>query len=172
MKSLYESIFDVDDNITDVDKGIVDNFLKKYLTKESYKNCVIRPKNNDGKYEVSGMNVHYNDDAMSLTNDLFVWVEISGDFCCNGCRSLKSLKGCPKVSGWDFECCGCDSLTSLEGAPEEVKGYFDCSDCKSLKSLKGAPKLVRRNFYCEDNDGRFTVDDIKKVSKVRGAIYV
>ena len=96
--------------------------------------------------------------------------EVSGDFNCRGCDALKSLEGAPEKVGGDFYCSYCDSLTSLEGAPEKVGGTFDCSYCKSLKSLEGAPEEVRRDFDCRGCAIKFTEDDVKKISNVKGEI--
>ena len=97
---------------------------------------------------------------------------VGGDFNCYCCDSLTSLKGAPEKVGGKFVCAFCDSLTSLEGAPKEVGGHFYCYNCKSLKSLEGAPKEVGGDFNCNDNDMKFTKNDIKKVSNVKGKIYI
>ncbi len=41
----------------------------------------------------------------------------------------------------NFNCYGCKSLKSLEGCPEIINGEFDCSNCVSLKSLEGSPEI-------------------------------
>lgn len=106
----------------------------------------------------------------SLTNDIFKWGTIEGNFCCRGCKNLKSLEGAPKkvIGVWDcsqcgslvnlkggpeyvgedFYCSNCKNLVSLEGAPDFVGLVFDCSDCVKLESLKGSPKQVSENFDC------------------------
>lgn len=106
----------------------------------------------------------------SLTNGLFKWGTIDGNFCCSGCENLKSLEGAPKkvIGVWDcyrcsslvnlkggpeyvgedFYCSDCKNLVSLEGAPDFVGLVFDCSDCAKLESLKGSPKQVSGNFDC------------------------
>ena len=108
--------------------------------------------------------------------------EIVGDFYCDKCTSLTSLKGAPqKVSG-DFSCYGCTSLTSLEGAPQEVGGYFYCSSCTSLTSLKGAPQKVSGDFSCygctsltslegapQEVGGYFYCDDCTSLTSLEGA---
>ena len=96
--------------------------------------------------------------------------KVGGGFYCHSCNSLISLEGAPKKVGDDFYCYNCESLISLEGAPEKVGGTFDCSYCQSLKTLEGAPKEVRRNFDCRFCKIKFTEDDIKKVSNVKGKI--
>lgn len=152
MKSLYESIMDIDKNIDGLDKSIKQQ-IKEFL-KANFRGThkVSTKPNNDGKYEVSaGTNVSVkNLNIESLTNGSFVWTEIKGDFVCMKCKSLKSLEGGPRKVEGNFECQECDSLISLEGAPEEVDWGFNCYRCKSLESLKGAPKRVNLTFNCSD----------------------
>ena len=88
-------------------------------------------------------------------------------FHCSGCKSLKTLKGAPQMINGGFSCHTCNSLTSLEGAPEKVGGNFGCDSCNSLTSLEGAPKEVGGRFYCNNCAGKFTEDDVKKISNVK-----
>ena len=151
---IIESIFDVEDNIDNVDESIreeIKHFLKDNFDGAS--SCKISNKpNTDGKYEVSsnGNIMTENRGITSLTNGLFIWTYVKGDFYCTYCKSL----------------------TSLEGAPKKVGRHFYCYDCKSLKSLKGSPKKIGGDFDCSDNDMKFTKNDIKKVSNVKGNIMV
>ena len=64
-----------------------------------------------------------------------------------------------------------EGITSLEGAPKTINGDFDCFNNK-LTSLKGAPTKVNGHFYCRNNPGKFTEEDVKKVCKVGGKIFV
>lgn len=120
--------------------------------------------------------------------------KISGDFWCNDCFDLESLKGCPKEVKGEFNCCNCPKLESLEGAPQKVGTWFDCSECDKLESLKGAPRKVGGGFYCTgcknlkslegapqkvgasfncDYCGvKFTEDDVRKVCDVKGLIIL
>ena len=149
---IVEGIFDIEDNIDNVDESIreeIKHFLKDNFDGAS--SCKISNKpNRDGKYEVSsnGNIMTENRGITSLTNGLFIWTYVKGDFDCTYCKSLTSLEGAPKEVGRDFRCSACTSLTSLEGAPKEVGGDFDCDFCKSLTSLKGAPEKVGKDFYC------------------------
>ena len=195
MKTLRESLLD-DDLSDSFDKNIkaeIKKFLK--LNYKGYSNCKIsRDPNQDGKYEVSSTSdiVVINRNITSLTNGMFIWTLINGSFYCSGCKSLKSLEGAPKEISKVFDCSHCDSLISLEGAPgkvggtfycsncqslkslkgapEKVGGTFDCSYCQSLKTLEGAPKEVGRNFSCDKCKVKFTEDDVKKISDVKGEI--
>ncbi len=164
MKSLYESILDVEDNIDNMDESIKDQ-IKQFLN-DNFKNaskCKISDKpNNDGRFEVSstGDVEAKNKLITSLTNELFIWTNIKGNFYCTNCNSLTSLKGAPKEVGRDFSCSYCLLLTSLEGAPEKVSGDFSCAFCHSLTSLEGAPKEVGECFYCTN---------CKKLKSLEGA---
>ena len=133
---IFESIFDVEDNIDNVDESIKDQ-IRQFL-KNNFKNaskCKISKKpNKDGKFEVlsTGDVVVKNKQINSLTNGSFIWTNIKGDFICSDCNLLKSLEGAPKEVGEIFCCEYCNLLTSLEGAPEKVDDDFYCSNCKSL----------------------------------------
>ena len=132
MRSLYESLFDIEDNIDNVDESIKDQ-INQFLNnnfKNASKYKISNKPNTDGKFEVSSNgNVEVkNEYITSLTNGLFIWTNIQGGFICPDCNSLISLKG----------------------APKEVSGDFDCTCC------------------CI----KFTTDDVEKVSKVGGEIYV
>ena len=193
---IIEGIFDTDEDT--IDKNIKDQ-IKQFLKDnfKGYSSCKIsRKPNTDGKYEVSSTEniLVVNKKITSLTNGLFIWTNVSrefncwgcksltslegtpekvgGNFICWGCKSLTSLEGAPKKIGGDFSCYNCASLISLEGAPEEVGGNFNCYNCTSLKSLKGSPKKIGGDFDCSENDMKFTKNDIKKVSNVKGKIYI
>ena len=193
MKTLYESLLD-DDLIDKTDKIIKDE-IKAFL-KETYNGVmkISKKPNADGKYEVSSTKTITvkNRNITSLTNGMFIWTTVDGSFgisyCdslksfegapekvgenfhCSKCNSLESFEGAPKEIGGDFNCTGCNSLKSLEGAPRTINGYFRCYDCNSLTSLEGAPKEVGGYFYCLSCTNRFTIEDVKKVSNVRGEI--
>ena len=217
---IIESIFDIEDNIDNMDESIreeIKHFLKdNFKTNSTYQ--ISKKPNKDGKFEVSsnGYIEVKNEDITSLTNGLFIWTNIQGNFICSDCESLISLEGAPEKVDGDFFCNDCNSLTTLEGAPKEVGGYFNCSrcdsltslegapkkvgldfdcfscnslkslegapkevgggfscfKCKSLTSLEGAPKEVGGDFYCRSCKGGFIEEDVKKVSNVKGIIFL
>ena len=195
---IIESIFDIDDNIDNIDESIKDQ-IKQFLN-DNFKNAskykISEKPNKDGKFEVSSnSDVRVkNKQITSLTNGLFIWTNIKGDFICNHCNSLislegapeevsgnfdcfschllPSLEGAPKEVGGDFSCEWCNSLISLKGAPKEVSGNFVCYNCKSLTSLEGAPEKVGGGFYCVKCGRYFTQEDVKKVSNVKRDIKV
>ena len=161
MKTLKESILsDMETTIESGDRTIINIIIQKFLS-ENYKFDILKkqPKptdynisskpNKDGKYEVSTRKIiKLNEDASSITNNLFVFTT-SGHFSCVNCNKLKSLEGAPRVVDGEFNCSGCINLESLEGAPDTVHN-FNCSNCINLKSLKGAPKTVKEGFYCSN----------------------
>ena len=151
---IIESLFDIEDNIDNVDESIKDQ-IKQFLN-DNFKNasnCIISEKpNKDGKFEVSS-NEYVgvkNKHITSLTNGLFIWTNIKGNFNCSEYNLLTSLKGAPEKVGDNFCCDNCDLLTSLEGASKKVGGDFLCLNCGI----------------------KFTTDDVKKVSNVKGDIEV
>ena len=194
---IIESIFDIEDNIDNVDESIKDQ-IKQFLN-DNFRNAskykISEKPNKDGKFEVSSNeNVEVkNEYITSLTNGSFIWTNIKGDFICSECNLLTSLEGVPKEVGGYFNCSDCNSLISLEGAPKEVGGgfycdrcnllkslkgapekvgEFSCDYCNSLKTLKGAPKEVSGDFFCRSCKCEFTEEDVKKVSNVKGIIFL
>ena len=85
-------------------------------------------------------------------------------------QNLTSLKGSPKSVSGNFYC-GFNKLPTLEFCPEKVKGNFIC-DLNRLTTLEFAPKEVKGNFSCRENTKKFTEEDVKAVSNVKGQIYV
>ena len=127
---LTEGIFDVEDNIENLtEKALIEDFIKEnYEIKHG--NLQFKKKGNKYIVSTNGNVGVINENITELTNDLFEWGEVEGDFSCKKCTSLKSLKGAPRKVK-DFYCSYCTSLKSLEGAPIEV-GDFYCFECKSL----------------------------------------
>lgn len=102
-----------------------------------------------------------NKSITSLTNGLFQWGRLGGEFNCSMCTNLESLEGGPQefhtlnclnclnlksFEGvgyfYDLWCVHCDSLVSFEGLDlNKIKDlrYIHASDCKNLRSLKGLP---------------------------------
>ena len=137
--------------------------------------------------------IKYRFDVLSLTNELFQWGEVMGDFDCKACYRLENLKGSPNKVGGNFNCVNCSQLKSLDGAPEEVGrnficsdckllknlegapnkvgGNFICSNCKSLMTIKGAPKEVGKDFDCRNCGAQFIGNNVKKVSNVKREIF-
>ena len=197
MKTLYESLLDdFDDMVSKVDTTKLQSQIIKFILDNYYTwpNCLeitgpdenglcyVSCKKRDVTLEIRNNNV------TSLTNGMFVWDKVYGNFICRDCPNLTSLEGAPKEVGGTFNCqqcpkltslkgapqlvgrfdCSyCNNLTSLEGAPKEVMMDFDCNFCDKLKSLKGAPKKVDGDFYCGQE---FSTKDVKKVSHVKGRI--
>ena len=192
---ITEGIFDIDNNIENIDKQIKED-IKNFL-KTNYKGRyqISSKPNKDGKYEISSLSdiEVKNHRIKTLTNGAFIWTNVDGKFTCSMCDiislegapikvgrnfsclccgSLKSLKGAPKEVGRGFDCSFCRSLTSLEGSPEKVGIDFKCESCNSLKSLEGAPKEVGRRFVCRACAGEFTEDDVKAVCNVKEKICI
>ena len=171
MKSLstcFESILDDDDIFLDPenDKKVIEEWIKnnyRFSSKLTISDDFVVDCNGNVGVYVKSRNIE------SLTNGLFRWGNVEGNFTCSftsitslegapekvggnfdcsDCAKLKSLKGGPKIVWNTFNCGGCRNLMSLEGSPESVGSSFICSDCVNLESLEGAPKEVGVGFYC------------------------
>ena len=94
---------------------------------------------------------------------------VNGCFSCRYSKLL-TLRGCPRIVKKSFNCSH-NKLEDLKGAPSEVGGSFYCY-YNNLTTLEGAPKKVEEDFNCRFNSIDFTEDDVKKVCKVKGRIYV
>ena len=147
MKSLstcFESLLDDDDIFLDPenDKNIVKEWIKSH-----YKNTGKLTIFDDFIVDCSGDVYVKNKSIVSLTNGLFRWGKVDGNFTCSF-TPITSLEGAPKKIIGGFDCCGCVKLKTLEGSPEYVDGTFSCDGCRNLKSLEGAPKEVGGYFNC------------------------
>jgi len=125
-------------------------------------------KNEDGSYSANG-DVKVPKSLIKDGKFTIKFKDVGGDFSCDNNR-LVSLEGAPETVGGDFWCSN-NPLTSLEGAPKTVGGYFWC-DNNQLTSLEGAPKTVGGGFWCSNNKKKFTEEEIRKYTKVKGDVMV
>ena len=176
MKSLKEyineSMFDEEDIETNAaDAEITDWIIENYERVNPSFIKISKKPNKDGKYVVdynADIQLNRKSSVASLTNGMFVWGEVKGDFICSYCTSLTSLAGSPEKVGRDFDCGYCYSLASLAGAPKKVRGCFICGHCNALTSLAGAPKEVGGGFCCGYCIRLTSLDGISK--KIGGKI--
>ena len=145
---IKESILDDEEEVfndvrikLEIEKFIEDNYkCKRFM--------ISNKPNKDGKFIVDGTDILVtNKNITSLTNNLFIWGKVIGNFHCSECKYLKSL----------------------EGAPKKVGGDFDCSHCKSLTSLDHLPKYIHGNLYILNID--LTQKHIESLTQVSGNIY-
>lgn len=171
---LKESLLDDEEDIINNDTTIIDQFLKdNYEIDGTYsiKNGVVN---------ITGHIVLKNYDMEYLTNDLFVFGEVTGDFKVGYPYdvNIKSLKGSPRKV-YNFKVVK-SQITSLEGGPDDAE-YYKIYYNDKLKSLKGAPKIVKKTFSCYGCDnltslkggpkeigGDFDCDDCKKLTSLEG----
>ena len=141
-------------NISELVYSEVIDFLKqnyKFKFPHGYRNEIEKYiKFQDGIIDVLCDIEVSNKTITSLSNNLFAFNIITGNFDCRGCNNLTSLEGAPEKIDGSFGCRNCPNLKSLEGAPKEVKGDFYCDFCKKLKSLEGAPKVIKGRFIHDD----------------------
>ena len=138
MKTLYESLLDnfdeLDKNIQqNAEKSMIDFLIDNYkvdgrpINPDDKRIKISDIPNKDGKYvvDVEGGLMIKNHDIYTLTNNIFVFGEVSEYFDCSRCKKL----------------------TSLKGAPEKVGGYFSCRRCIKLKNLDYLPKEIGGSIY-------------------------
>lgn len=94
--------------------------------------------------------------------------KVLANFYCSN-NELTNLKGSPITVNNNFDCSG-NKLTSLEGGPISVGGEFYCSS-NNLISLKGSPNTIGEDFYCYNNKKKFSEEEVREVSDVKGEIY-
>ena len=104
----------------------------------------------------------------SLTNGLFKFGKIDGNFICSNTK-IKSLEGAPEVVDGSFDCSHCDDLVSLKGAPEQCE-KFVCSYCPKLTNLKGISKKINYGIWCNECENLKSIDDIS--SDFKGVLYI
>ena len=165
----FDSYEDKDFNFDDI---IESHRYKKFLEENYEIAAQVRPYKKDGTLFIDvGGNVRVkNKKLTSLTNGMFYFGKVKGDFDCSYCKNLTSLEGAPKEVDGGFYCYYCDKLISLEGAPEKVGAIFNCSGCLLLTSLNGAPKEVGGNFKCTDCKSLKSID-LPSTTKIKGSIY-
>ena len=178
LKLCFESLLDDDDVFlgTKNDKKVIEEWIKNnyvFSGKLTISNDLVV--NCSGRVNVKNRNIK------SLTNGMFRWGKIDGEFVCSNCDNLTSLEGAPKSVWGYFNCSNCKNLKSLEGAPEEVDGSFLCYQCKSLIDLNGAPKkaggfncgecenLKSLNYSYGEICGYIACDDCNNLKTLEGA---
>ena len=153
-----ESLLDDDDIFygANSDKKVIECWIR-----DNYR---IRDKltiTDDLVVDCSGRVKVKNKSITSLTNGLFRWGNVEGNFAC-GYTQITSLEGTPKKVGKNFDCSGCNNLKTLEGAPEKVDGDFWCNACGGLETLEGAPEKVGGEFECSGCNNLKTLEGAPK----------
>ena len=144
-----ESVWDIEDNIEDDNEESILNNIKKFIEDNciniKLNRCKIVFDKKKDKYIVNcDQHVYLSPNTEQLTNGMFEWGVVEGDFDCTSCPELESLEGAPKKVGRHLNCSGCPKLTSLKGAPEYVGGDFNYAECPKLKSTKDIGKVKGR----------------------------
>lgn len=108
----------------------------------------------DGMYNVSiNGHVTLNSKSTSLTNGLFRFVFVNGDFCCDWASNLKTLEGLPLYINGRLSCNFCNNLEIDENIHSYVIGKFLCWDikknnAKNIETRDGLSLLMpQESFY-------------------------
>lgn len=97
---INESLLDDFDAMSASSTTDIKNEIKQFLN-DNYKRAssfkISRKPNNDGYYEVDCSKCSYvvvsNKNITSLTNNLFIFVNVRESFVCSDCTNLASLEG-------------------------------------------------------------------------------
>lgn len=105
----------------------------------------------DGEKYVVDCNGSLHPRTGKITNGMFVWGNVMGDFIFNvldtDIQKVKSLKdiGLPQFVGGILNLHSFTNVTNLEGLPDNV-GALNISGFKKMTSLKGCPSNVEYGF--------------------------
>ena len=129
-----------------------------------------------------------------ITNGLFIWGNITGDFIYSvvetetqkktksllelglprnvggsfilaNFKKVTTLEGCPLECG-DFRIKGFTKLTSLKGCPKIVKSHFVIAQCNALKGLDYLPEHIGKGIYINWNPNLLSIDGLSAVTNV------
>lgn len=180
MKSIIESILDIDDTMDQADETIKANLeltsAAAWLTQHGCKNVekYLDMKNNNRpgwERYIDAKEGYWKLDAASImitakdkTIPDYVKIGTIGNLSIQGWTG-KSVPF-PRITVLDaLSIRNCPNLDSLEGCPVMVR-KFAVSGCPKLKSLDGAPSTVIETFKAINNGVKFSEKDIKKVCKI------
>ena len=111
----------------------------------------IRVYGDEAPYKVDTKWVIFNKDVEAITNGLFKWGRIDGNFECKDCKKIKTLENGPEYVEGNFICWRCENLESLNMENLEVRKNFNIIMCPKLKSLEGGPIKVTGDFNCRQS---------------------
>jgi hypothetical protein len=145
---INESILnDIDDTMNDnISDELIINWIKENWRVEGELNVKF-----DGEKYVVDCNGNLQPRTGKITNGLFVWGNVMGNFIFNvldtDIQKVKSLKdiGLPQFVSGILNLHSFTNVTNLEGLPDNV-GSLNISGFKKLSSLKGCPTNVKNNF--------------------------
>ena len=112
----------------------------------------------DGSIKVVDDNIYH------LTNDLFEFGVVNGDFDCRDCENLNSLKGAPEQRE-KFVCSHCPKSTNLKGISKKINYGIWCGGCENLKSIDDISSDFKGALYIT------SVDDFD-LSKFKGKVNI
>lgn len=152
--NIYESILDdIDAQMANGEKDVVNELLVDWINNNwliDRGELTIKLEGSTYVVDCSGSVRHPR--TGKITNGLFVWGNIAGDFVYNVIdtetqKKTKSLSelGLPRTVGGELNLHSFNNVTNLEGLPDNV-GSLHISGFKKLSSLKGCPTNVENKF--------------------------
>ena len=199
---LYEGVLDdMEDTLNISDDDLAADVITKWIND----NWIVDGELNikfEGKTRVvdcSG-NVKFSRTG-KITNGLFVWGNVSGDFIYNVINTpaqksktleglgfprkvggqfnlhefklVTNLKGCPEECG-SFHIYGFTKLKSLEGCPTIVNNELHITSCNSIKELDYLPKRIGGSIFINHNHNLLSIEGLSDVinDTVNGSLYI
>lgn len=172
MKSLYESLLDDFDTLNKnstlalIQDFISRNYLfnsKSVQNVDSMVQISKKPNKKTGLYEVKctkkTITIKLSPDAPSLTNDIFTWTTVAGDFIVQNNQNIITLNGCPESVGGVFKCEALPNVLSLENSPKTVGGFM-CWGMNSVKTLQFCP-IIQNNVSIGYNENLETLKGLE-----------
>lgn len=96
--------------------------------------------------------------------------EVGGNFVIYSNHHLHTLVGGPEIVHGNFAA-NTAGLQNLDGSPKEVGGNFEVT-YTNLKDISGISPVIGGNVRLEHTTTKFTEDDVRKYSNVKGKITV
>jgi hypothetical protein len=150
---INESVLsDIEDTLSVSDDDLAAELITNWINENWHVdgNLTVKFEDNTRVVDCSG-NINHSRTG-KITNGLFVWGNITGDFIYNVVetetqKKTKSLLelGLPRSVGKKFILMNFKKVTTLEGCPTECED-FCIKGFTKLTSLKGCPKIVKREF--------------------------
>lgn len=96
--------------------------------------------------------------------------EVDGNFVIYDNKDLHTLVGGPEIVHGNFAANG-SGLHNLDGSPKVVDGNFEAA-YTNLRDISGISPNIGGNVKLTNNSAKFTEDDVRKYSNVKGNITV
>lgn len=196
-----ESILsDIEDTLSVSDDDLAAELITNWIKENWYVdgNLTVKFEGNTRVVDCSGDVSHPR--TGKITNDMFVWGNVTGDFIYNvihtDVQKAKSFVGLglPRYVGGELNLHSFTNVTNLEGLPDNVdslsiygftklnslkgcptyvKNKFSINSCPALKGLDYLPKHIGGSILINHNVNLLSIDGLSSVTNVvNGSLYI